>query len=294
MDIAPRIAFFGGEPLAVPALQALKSTSVTPQLIVCSPDRPAGRGMALRAPAAKEWATTNNIEVFQPTNYKDGVAREKLTSQEWDLFIVVAYNFILPQWLLDIPKKGAINVHPSLLPKLRGPSPIRSAILQDEPESVGVTIMLLDEKMDHGPIVAQAGIDIDEDWPLDGVALDETLANSGAYLLAQTVPNWLAGNITPTEQDHDEATYTKLFKKGDNELHIDVKDLPSGDAATTALAKIRAWSGIGDTFFMHDGQRVKVKTASLATNGSLVIESVVPAGKREMSFESYLQSLRSE
>jgi methionyl-tRNA formyltransferase len=250
--------------------------------------------MALRAPAAKEWATTNNIEVFQPTNYKDGVAREKLTSQEWDLFIVVAYNFILPQWLLDIPKKGAINVHPSLLPKLRGPSPIRSAILQDEPESVGVTIMLLDEKMDHGPIVAQAGIDIDEDWPLDGVALDETLANSGAYLLAQTVPNWLAGNITPTEQDHDEATYTKLFKKGDNELHIDVKDLPSGDAATTALAKIRAWSGIGDTFFMHDGQRVKVKTASLATNGSLVIESVVPAGKREMSFESYLQSLRSE
>lgn len=286
-----RIAFFGGEPLAIPALQELERVGIMPDLIVCSPDRPAGRGMTLRAPRVKMWANERDIEVFQPTNYKDKEVKENLTTSNWDLFIVVAYNFILPQWVLDIPKKGVINLHPSLLPRLRGPSPIRSAILLNEPESVGVSIMLLDAKMDHGPILAQARIDIEEAWPIDGVALDETLANSGGYLLADTVPKWLTGEIIPQEQNHDNATYTKLFKKGDNEINIDPHNLPTNDTALRTLAKIRAWSGIGDTYFMHNGQRVKVKAANLTADGSLAIKSVTPAGKPEISYASYLQSL---
>lgn len=286
-----KIVFFGGEPLGVPALNALRTVGIMPDLIVCSPDRRAGRGLTMTSPAVKTWAIENNIETFQPLDYKDETVKNKFTENEWHLFIVVAYNFILPQWLLKLPTKGTINMHPSLLPKLRGPSPIRTAILHNTPEYVGVSVMLLDEKMDHGPILTQAAIQSDEAWPISGPDLDETLAASGGYLLAETVPAWLAGEITPKEQDHAAATYTHKFVKGDNELNLNISDLPTGTEALSVLCKIRAWSGIGDTFFIHNGKRVKVKTADLTASGSLALKRVIPEGKKEMDFSSYLQSL---
>ena len=133
MNTKPKIVFFGGEPLGLPALEALVRAGLTPQLVVCNPDRPSGRGLELTPPRIKTWATEHGIAVFQPTSYKNEEARLKLVETEWDLFIVVAYNFILPKWLLDLPKYGTINMHPSLLPKLRGMSPIRTAILRTYP-----------------------------------------------------------------------------------------------------------------------------------------------------------------
>ena len=194
----------------------------------------------MNMPPVKRIAEANGIKTFQPVTFKDASVERFLTQSKWDLFIVVAYNFILPRWLLDLPLKGCVNVHPSLLPALRGPSPIRTAILKDLPEAVGVGIMLLDEKMDHGPIINQAAVVTEEKWPVKGPELDDILANSGAYLLTETVPKWLAGTLTPNEQNHDAATYTSLFRKGENEIILDPNNLPTGEAALEALRKIYA------------------------------------------------------
>src|SRR6056297_3534059 len=168
-----RSAFFGGEPLGAPTLQTLIDAGYVPELVVCNPDRPAGRGRVLTPPPVKVLAETHNISVWQPTT----ITPEAPELQgDWDVFVVVAYNKILPQWLIELPKHKTINVHPSLLPKLRGASPIRSAILRDEPEAVGVSIMQMDSEMDHGPILAQEPHPIDPaDWPPAGPVLDQQL-----------------------------------------------------------------------------------------------------------------------
>jgi methionyl-tRNA formyltransferase len=293
MSELPNIVFFGGDPLGVPALTALKQAGIAPKLIVCSPDRRAGRGQQLHSPPVKLWAETEGISCLQPSTYTDEAIKQSLTKTEWDLFVVVAYNHILPAWVLNIPRKGCLNVHPSLLPLLRGPSPIRSAILHDLKQAIGVSIILLDEKMDHGPILKQEAY-VPNDWPTDGAALDTTLASIGGSLLATTIQEWLSDELTPEPQDHTLATYTKKFAKGENELDIEPHSLPNGDEAYLALCKIRAWSGIGDTFFVHNGQRVKVKTANVDADGTLRLETVIPAGKQPMSFDSYLQSLASK
>ena len=288
MPKLPKIAFFGGEPLGLPALQALCSAGLTPSLVVCNPDRPSGRGLEVTPSRIKVWAQAQGIEVFQPSSYKTKEDLVRLTELQWDLFVVVAYNFILPKWFLELPKHGVINVHPSLLPKLRGASPIRTAILENLRTEVGVSIMLMDEKMDHGPLLAQTPLSLNE-WPINGPMLDDMLAQIGGEMLARTIPKFLAGEITPMEQNHDEATYSKKFEKADAELHIDPNNLPTGDEAFKLLCKINAWSGIGDTFFMDNSKRVKVKGAVLL-NGTLTLTRVIPEGRKEMDFLSYLQS----
>ncbi len=288
MESKPKIAFFGGEPLGLPALQALCSAGLTPSLVVCNPDRPSGRGLEVTSPRIKTWAQAQGIEVFQPTSYKAKEELERLIALEWDLFVVVAYNFILPKWFLELPAHGTVNVHPSLLPKLRGASPIRTAILENLRDEVGVSIMLMDEKMDHGPLLAQTPLSLN-DWPISGLMLDDMLAQIGGEMLARTIPKFLSGEITPIEQNHNEATYSKKFEKIEAKLQLDPTDLPTGDEASDAICKISAWSGIGDTFFMDKGKRVKVKGAVLLNN-TLTLTRVIPEGKKEMDFAIYLTS----
>lgn len=290
-----KIAFFGGEPLGVPALEELREAGIIPTLIIASPDKPSGRGQQLTHPPVKDWAISHNIEVFQPTSYKSKDELSRILSEEWDLFVVVAYNFILPKWFLEIPKKGIINVHPSLLPKLRGASPIRTAILEDKRDEVGVSIMQMDEKMDHGPILKQEVVTIDENiWPITGPVLDEILAKKGGEMLAETIPLWLSGNCAPQEQNHVEATYTKRFNKDDAKIELNPLALPTDHTESKKLlCKINAFIGIGDAFFEYEGVRVKVKQAKLADEGSLRLLRVTPAGKPEMDFDRYLQSITS-
>ncbi len=291
----PKIAFFGGEPLGVPSLEELQRAGITPSLIVASPDKPSGRGQILTAPPVKEWAIKHDIEVFQPSSYKSKEDLSRIVNEEWDLFVVVAYNFILPKWFLEIPKLGVINVHPSLLPKLRGASPIRTAILEDRPEDIGVSIMLMDEKMDHGPILKQEKIEIPKnDWPIAGPELDALLARRGGELLAKTIVEHIEGNTVPMEQTHDEATYTRRFTKEDARIEIDPLALPTDTAESKRMfCKIQAFLGIGDAYFEHAGTRVKIKQAKLASDGSLRLLRVTPAGKPEMDFDRYLQSINS-
>ena len=290
-----KIAFFGGEPLGVPTLEALREAGIIPTLIIASPDKPSGRGQQLTHPPVKDWAISHNIEVFQPLSYKSKEELERITSEDWDLFVVVAYNFILPKWFLEIPKKGVINVHPSLLPKLRGASPIRTAILEDKKDEIGVSIMLMDEKMDHGPILKQEPVTIEtNDWPIEGPTLDDILSKKGGEMLAEVIPLWLGDECKPVEQNHNEATYTKRFNKDDAKIELNPLALPTDPTESRKLlCKINAFLGIGDTFFEYEGVRVKIKQAKLADDGSLRLLRVTPAGKPEMDFERYLQSITS-
>lgn len=270
-----RVAFFGTPELAVWALEELAEAGVTPTLVVTTPDRPAGRGRVLTPPPVKIWAEQRGVDVLQPEQIDNDFIAE-LSNTEWDVFIVFAYGTILPQALLDIPRMGVLNIHPSMLPKLRGPSPIRSAILRDETENVGITIIKLDAKMDHGPIVAQARIELPI-WPLRGSEMDEFLARQGGALLAEVLPDYLAGTITPEEQMHNTATYCAFLDKADGEL-------AETDTDKEKYLKFCAYDGWPGTFFFKDGKRIKVTEAHLSDAGVFIIDKVIPEGKKETTW----------
>lgn len=283
-----QFAFFGGEPLGVPVLEALAKAQLLPALIVCNPDRPSGRGKQLTPPPVKIWAEEHGVTVWQPEQLHDKeTVAEKL--QPYDLFIVVAFNHILPKWLIELPQYDTLNLHPSLLPKYRGPSPIRSAILADD-QMLGISVMLMDEKMDHGPLLAQQAVVSPSMWPPYGTELDRHLAVVGGALLASVIPAWIEGNLQAVPQEHADATYTKKFTKAKGELFIDPLSLPTGLIAYDALLKIRAFAGFPGTFFIYHGKRVKI-TAATIENDALVIERVIPEDKAEQSFSQYVQSL---
>ncbi len=282
----PRIAFFGTPDLTLPVLDALHAAQLTPSCIITAPDRPVGRRQTITPPAAKAWATEHDVAVLQPESARDDDFYEALAEHTWDLFIVFAYGSILPARIIDLPLHHTLNLHPSLLPKLRGPSPIRSAILADM-RHTGVTIMQMDERMDHGPIIAQEAVTIaKEDWPPYGPDLDTTLIDVGSTLLVNTIPSWLRGDITPTPQDEQQATYCQKLTKTDGELAIDPYDLPRGDEAYATLLRIRGMAGWPGTYFIHNQTRIKVCAAHIECD-RLVITRIIPAGKQEMHFADY-------
>lgn len=282
----PSIVFFGTPTFATSILDELKAAGIYPSILVTTPDAPSGRNLVLTPPPVKVWGEREQIPILQPDSLTNPDDIAPLLNTEWDLFIVASYGKILPPAVFNAPRHGTINVHPSLLPKFRGASPIRSAILEDE-RATGVSIMLLDEKMDHGPILAQARIELEEsEWPPRGTLFDELMAHAGGQLLAETIPAWLAGEITPEEQDHTKATFSHKITKAMGE--IDLADDPYKN-----LLKIRAFDGWPGTYFFHEhnGKRIRVKIidARLADDGSLKILRVVPEGKKEMSYEDFMR-----
>lgn len=282
-----RFAFFGTPDIAVIILDELAAAGYTPSLIVTNPDAAVGRKQVLTPPPAKIWAAEHNVPTIQPISLRDASTLPELSDSTWDLIIVAAYGKLIPQWILDLPAHGVLNVHPSLLPQLRGASPIRSAILQNI-RKTGVTIMQMDAELDHGPIVAQVAADIPaEHWPVSGLDLDIGLAHQGGALLAAVLPKWIQGTITPIEQNHAEATFCTKIDKSMSEVVIDPNNLPSGNEAYQTLLKIRAFAGWPETFFIHNGKRIKIKHAALTADGTLTITRIVPEGKNEMDWISY-------
>jgi len=278
-----RFVFFGTPELAVTILEELKAAGFSPALVVTRPDAPVGRGKVLTPPPVKVWAAAQGIPVLQPAKLTDDVLAE-LQKDAWDVFIVAAYGKLLPQKLLDIPEHGTLNVHPSLLPHLRGPSPIRSAILNDERET-GVSIMLIDAEMDHGPIIEQEFIDV-PNWPPRADELEDLLAHEGGRILAETLLPWVRGGIAAQEQDHEQATYCKTIQKEDG--LIDLADDPQKN-----LRKIRAFEGWPGTytFFERNGQKIRVQIIDAhVENDQLVIDTVRPEGKRDMPYADFLRS----
>ncbi len=289
MNKKPTFAYFGGEPLGVPVLEALAQAGLYPSLIVANPDRPAGRKLTLTPPPVKVWAEAHNIPVFQPTSYKDKATLTPLTETLFDLFVVVAYNHILPEWLITLPTHQTLNVHPSLLPQYRGANPIRTAILENNREAIGVSIMRMDAEMDHGPIVAQLPVSIpDTQWPIPGNELDASLAHAGGALLAHTIPAWVEGSLTPHEQDHTQATFTKKMTRQDGEITFAIASPPTGSEAFQTLLKIRAYAGWPGTFFTHNNKRIKIVDAYIDSTDTLVLTDVIPEGKRAMPYIQFI------
>ncbi len=279
-----RFVYFGTPDFARIILDELKECGLLPSLIVTAPDKPKGRHLALTPSEVCLWGINAGVRVIKPAKLDEAFVTE-LRKEPWDVFVVAAYGKILPESLLSMPHHGTINVHPSLLPKFRGSSPIESVILSGETET-GVSIMLLDKELDHGPILSQKVTPLTP-WPPKGTYLTEHLAHEGGKLLAETISAWMSGAVAK-EQDHTKATFTHKIKKGDGEID------PTGDPET-AYKKICAFDEWPGAYFFATKKtgekiRVVVKNASY-TDGTLVILRVVPEGKKEMNYEDFLRGL---
>ena len=287
--------FFGTSPVAVGVLDALALNGYVPSLLVTTPDALAGRKLTLTPPPAKLWAQANGVPVLQPKKL-DKEFTTHLASFSCNLFIVASYGLIIPRRVLELPKHGILNVHPSLLPKYRGPSPIQTAILNGDTET-GVDMMLMDEKMDEGPILAEERV------PLDGTEVNEELelqlATIGGKLLARVIPDWLAGAITPRAQEHAEATYTRKFEKSDGFIDPQLTNAARSDvtvrsdlaAVQEAERKVRALANTPGTYTVlktkYDKEmRVKIISATIKDECLLPLR-VTPEGKKEMSWDDF-------
>ncbi len=228
--------------------------------------------------------------VLNITSARDDLPMEKLRELNADLFVVASFGKILPQELIDMPKFKTLNVHPSLLPTLRGPAPIQGTILGLRvkgalPPSPGVTIIRMDEKMDHGPILAQDKTEI-VPWPDHYAIVEEKLGKAGGKLLSKIIPLWVNGELEEAEQDHSAATFIKMIKKEDGLIDLTA---PAEENLRKVLAYSN-WPGAHFYFKKKNGEdvRVVIKNAKII-EGQFVPTIVIPAGKREMIWEDFLR-----
>lgn len=237
---SPRFIFFGSPEFARIVLRELVSAKLVPQAIVCNPDKPVGRKKEIAAPAVKNYAREAKlgVPILQPMTLSE--IQHELVAFKPDLFVVAAYAKIIPDDILMIPNCGALGVHPSLLPRHRGASPIQTAILEGD-VTTGTTIFLMDEKVDHGPILAAESCEIDA---LGFEALLTKLAEMGGRLTAKSIPPFLSGSLKPIPQKHADATFTSKFSAEDG--FVDPEELiPALKGENTELAleiwrKVRA------------------------------------------------------
>lgn len=285
MSTAQSIVFFGTSHFSVLVLETLAHRGIIPALIITAPDAPVGRKQVLTPTPVKIWAQKHNVPVRDPSTLKDGVLQSDLAQNTWDVFVVASYGKIIPKSIIELPRFDTLNIHPSLLPKLRGPSPMQASILGDGSD-VGVTVIKLDNEVDHGPILAQKKVNISP-WPILYSKLELTLASEGANLLADILPQWTSGVLKASPQAHDEATFTKKIEKRDG--LIDLSD------PLTSYKKICAYEIWPHAFFYATRNnkqiRVIVKKASFQ-NGELAIERVVPEGGNEMRYEDFLRGIQ--
>lgn len=231
----------------------------------------------------KELEEADFSPVLSITSAREELPMEKLRELNADVFVVASFGKILPKELIEMPRFKTLNVHPSLLPVLRGPAPIQGTILGlGEP---GVTIIRMDEKMDHGPIIAREKIRV-EPWPDHYAIVEEKLGHAGGRLLAQVLPQWTKGEIAETSQDESQATYIKMIKKEDG--HINLSDAP--DINLRKVLAYSTWPGAYFFFKRKTGEdiRVVVKNGKIVDN-QFIPTRVVPAGKKEMDWESFLR-----
>ncbi len=207
-----RIVFLGTSEFALPALQRLVESEYEIAGVYTQPDRPAGRGRHERPSPVKELALEYGLPVFQSPRISAPESVEALAALQPDVMVAAAYGQILRQPVLDVPPRGVLNIHPSLLPRYRGASPVSAAILAGDSET-GVTIMLMVLALDEGPILSQRCVAID---PRDTTGtLTERLAREGADLLMETLPAYIDGSLKPRPQDASLASYVSTVKKED-------------------------------------------------------------------------------
>jgi methionyl-tRNA formyltransferase len=257
-----RIVFLGSGSFAIPSLEALLDAGHVVAAVVTQPDREKGRGQALAPPPTKPVAEGHGLAVLQPPRVRDPEAQEALRRLAPELQVVVAFGQILPRSVIDIAPRGAVNVHASLLPKLRGAAPIQWAIANGETET-GVTTMLIDEGLDTGPTLLSRATPI---GPEETAAeLEPRLARMGAELLLETVRGLEEGTIQPVPQDHSRATLAPLLKKEDGRIDW---SLPAARVASRARG-FHPWPG---AFTFDEGRLVKVLRAREAAGAGEAAE----------------------
>jgi len=250
----------------VPSLRALHEAGHEIVLVVTQPDRP-GHRMKVSAPPVKLAAQDLGLEVFQPERIREPEVAGRLKQLAPDLLVVVAYGQILPPAVLEIPKWGAVNVHASLLPRHRGAAPIAHAILGGD-HKTGVTIMRMDEQLDHGPVLAARATEIGPGE--DAVALTARLADLGAELLVETLAR--LEHLRPAEQDHARATVAPRLRREDGELDW---DLPA-DEIDRRVRALQPWPGV-----TLPTSRGRIKVLSGHVEGEKFVPDVVQLpGKR--------------
>ena len=274
--------------------------------VVTQPDKEVGRKHEIKFSPVKELALKNDIRVYQPKKIKEEY--EELLKLDVDMIVTCAYGQIIPKILLDFPKYGCINVHASLLPKLRGGAPIHKAIINNYSRT-GVTIMYMVEKMDAGDIISQVETPI---FPDDNVGiLHDRLSEKGTKLLLETIPKIVSGDIHPIKQNEDEVTYAwnitreeeKIdFNKNTLDIFNQIRGLNPWPGAYAifdgVVVKIYA-SRISDSFFTtrKNGEIGKIYEDGIgvSTNdGEIIITELQFAGKRKMSVKEYLNGVDSQ
>lgn len=299
-----RIVFFGTPELAVPSLSALADGHEI-AAVVCQPDRPSGRGKSVTPPPTKVWAIDHGIPVHQPTKLNDGTFESWLRDRRPDVCALTAYGRILKQPIIDAAPQGILNMHPSLLPLYRGPSPIQSVIINGEVET-GVTIMRLSMDMDAGDILLQERVLIDPDDT--GITLTNRLAELGGKILREAIDRVAAGTATFTPQDHSRATYCRLIEKRDGQIDwtkpaAEIHNLIRGaqpwptahcalENQTVKILQAAIVSESSDSSDRAPGTIMEVRKDRLHVstgNGVLAILSIQSPGKRAMPVADFLR-----
>jgi methionyl-tRNA formyltransferase len=205
-----RIVFMGTPEFAVTPLEFLMLNRSGVVAVYTQPDKEAGRGRLLVVSPVKSVALKWKLPLYQPVDFKSIEERERLIALKPDVIVVAAFGQILPQSILGIPRRSCLNIHPSLLPKYRGVSPVPAAILNGD-EFTGVSVMILDKGVDTGPVLVQAQASING-WDTT-TTLTEKLSRIGAQLLIEVLPRWIQGKVVPQKQDNTQVTYTHMIDK---------------------------------------------------------------------------------
>ncbi len=311
-----KIVFFGTPEFALPSLRALASHGdISIHAVVTQPDKPKGRSLHRTPTPVAECAEELGLPVIKIENFinhKEVI--DRLNQCHADLFVIVAFGAILPSALLALPAKGALNLHPSLLPRYRGSSPIQTALLNSEAET-GVTIMLLDEKMDHGPIIAQQAVQINSTDT--SPVLSDRLSRLGAQLLVNGMVDYVSGKIQPQPQDDRHASYTKQLSKDDGRIDwsktseeiarqvraympwpgswtiLDYGRKPVLLKITDAIPYSGDVSGVSDSIHKSSGKLVQLSkkcyTIVCGKGTLLQVNSVQPANRPIMSIDSFIR-----
>ncbi|MCE2465447.1 MAG: methionyl-tRNA formyltransferase [Dehalococcoidia bacterium] len=298
----------GSPSYVVGVLEAILTLGHNVVGVYTQPDKPSGRGRSALPTPVKSYALSRDLQVFQPPSLRAVEAQQDLALLEPDLVVVAAYGKLLPTSVLELPPHGCLNIHPSLLPKFRGPSPVASAILEEE-EPTGATVMLLDEGMDTGPILAAREL---WGWTSSATAqqLTEKLFELGAEMMAAVLADWLDGAIAPQAQDNAGATSTRKLEKTDGaaDWTLSARELEKRCRAFTP------WPGLYTTW---GGKTLKVLSAQVVDDikgpeqsenrhgtvgsgpgfdigvatgrGVLAISSLQMEGKRAVSPREFLQ-----
>lgn len=274
--------FFGTPNFAALILENLIRARFYPSLVVTNPDKPFGRKKIITPSPVKKIALENKIKFYQPEKL---ILEDFLKYYKGEQFaLLAAYGKIVPLSIIKTFSKGIIGVHPSLLPKYRGPTPIQSTILNGEKIS-GTTLFLLDEEIDNGPILEQRSIELDENNPPTYLELEKILADISANLVFKTIPLYLESKITPSLQDKEKATYTKKFVTQD--AFISAEDLKeainiSSSKSLNVLRKIKAFNPEPGVWTVLDNKRIKLLDAEIK-DGKLKLTKIQKEGKKPES-----------